>query len=500
MNGKVCVGRRALSINWPGDYAQITGVRLWVDDENVYEAGDETGFVLEADCPYASQEIANSVLSSVNGYQYKPVVATGAEVSPLSELGDGLIVDGEYTQLAYQKIRFSSGAVSDVSAPGKSEVDHEYKVDGAYTRQVRQKLAQTRSLISKTAEEIRLLVESEVDGLSSSIDVKLDGITQRVDGLDGQYTEVSATLDGLTVTDSSGTTKIKGSSIETGSLTVNAANISGKLTASQIDASNLKVNAANISGTLTIGQLPSSVAETSDIPQYTSELINNSGYQTSTGVTNIINGTVTTDYVNALGITAGSVAADNITSGTIMASNLKMNGLLSLLYLGRTYGYVGASNAGDTNGAVLTDSTQNNYFIATNTGARMSYRNTYQIWVAMNGCNATTEISVGSDRALKSDVSYDMEKYEALFDGLKPSYFRMKREGDGGRYHLGLIAQDVDELREQCGLEQSDVAFLSKTDDGLFGIAYGELISLNIWKTQRLEKRIAELEATVWKT
>ena len=59
----------------------------------------------------------------------------------------------------------------------------------------------------------------------------------------------------------------------------------------------LHVKSVNIDGALTIGQLPKGVAQTSQIPTHTSQLTNNSGYQTEQGVTQIINGTVTTDYI-----------------------------------------------------------------------------------------------------------------------------------------------------------------------------------------------------------
>src|SRR5699024_8633493 len=102
-------------------------------------------------------------------------------------------------------------------------------------------------------------------------------------------TKVSVTLDGLTVTDGSGTTRIKGDRIET---------------------ENLFIKAANITGSLTIGQLPGNVATDSDIPTRTSQLTNDSGYQTETGVVSIVSGTVTADYVNALGISASVIQGE----------------------------------------------------------------------------------------------------------------------------------------------------------------------------------------------
>lgn len=249
MNGSVYVGQKALSLTEYEKTAPISGVILWVDDENCYEAGDETGTVIEQDCPYASQEMANNLLATLQGYSYQGLEANGAKVSPVAELGDGLTIGGLYTQLAYQNIRFSTGEVMDVAAPGSDETLHEYKTEGQTTKQFTHQIAETKSLISKTSEEILLQVENELEGLSSSFSVQLDNITGRVNGLDGEFAELSLTLDGLTVTDSTGKTVINGSMIQTSNLYVNAANISGTLTANQI----------NLTGAITWGDLDDSV-------------------------------------------------------------------------------------------------------------------------------------------------------------------------------------------------------------------------------------------------
>lgn len=251
MNGSVYVGKKALSLTEYEKTAPISGVILWVDDDNCYEAGDETGTVIEQDCPYATQEMANNLLATLKGYSYQGLEANGAKVSPVAELGDGLTIGGLYTQLAYQNIRFSTGEVMDVAAPGSDETLHEYKTEGQTTKQFTHQIAETKSLISKTSEEILLQVENELEGLSSSFSVQLDNITGRVNGLDGEFAELSLTLDGLTVTDSTGKTVINGSMIQTSNLYVNAANISGTLQANQI----------NLTGAITWGDLDSDVED-----------------------------------------------------------------------------------------------------------------------------------------------------------------------------------------------------------------------------------------------
>lgn len=219
MNGKFFVGGNAISFSRCETPLPVSKVVLWVDDENCYEAGTDDGTVLEVDCPYATQDMANALLGSMKGYQYRPGEIEGSNLSPLAELGDGVTVGGEYIPLIRQYITLGNTPVSDFSAPLTKEIDHEYQYKSPIQRQIERNMAKTRSLITKTSEEIMLKVE----------------------GIDGKYTEVKTTLDGLTVTDASGTTKINGSSIKTDNLYVAAANIKGTLTADQIQTGSIRV-------------------------------------------------------------------------------------------------------------------------------------------------------------------------------------------------------------------------------------------------------------------
>lgn len=267
MSDKYYVGGDITSFADNGKYKPISRVTLLVDDENSLTAGDDTGMEVIASCPHATQPMVNSLLQAMKGYQYQAYEAGAANIDPAAELGDGVTVGGIYSPLS--KLSDDGRGYAGISSPGEAEMEDEYPSDGYITQEFNRKVAETRSLITKTSEEIMLKVE----------------------GIDGKYTEVKTTLDGLTVTDQSGTTKIKGSSIET---------------------TTLKVSSANITGTLTIGQLPNTVAQTSQIPTKTSQLSNDSGYQTEQGVTTIINGTVTTDYIYALGVEASTLRGSTI--------------------------------------------------------------------------------------------------------------------------------------------------------------------------------------------
>ena len=487
------VGERASGISVPPKFDAISKVVLLVDDENYYEAGDDTGRTLELTCPYGTQGMANNILASVSGYQYQPVTATDALADPAVELGDSMTVGGAYSVVAQREIDFGLLLPMELAAPGQEEIESEYPYVSQQQSETNRQLAQTRSEISKTSEEIGL----------------------RVDGLDNQYAQLKVTIDGVTITDdTTGTTKINGSAVYTDNLYVDAANVKGKLTANQIDATNLKVNAANITGSLTIGQLPSNVATDSDIPTRTSDLTNDSGYQTRSGVVSIVNGTVTADYVEAL-----DIAAAILRGRTIYIQNNS----------GSSVGYISTSSADSGGSAIDINSYGAGRFVA-NGNLYFSGRGTVLELVSNYiGCGrtlrpASTSCDLGtsgwlwgdiyatngtintSDRNRKTDISYDMSRYEAIFDALKPANFKMI-DGTSGRTHTGFISQDIEDALAPCGLTSIDFATFIKSpkvdEDGkviegeyVYGLRYDELIALMVAQIQSLKKRVAQLEAS----
>ena len=217
MSEKYYVGGDITSFVDNGKYNPISRVTLLVDDENSLTAGDDTGMEVIANCPHATQPMVNALLQTMKGYQYQAYEAGAANIDPAAELGDGVTVGGIYSPLS--KLSDDGRGYAGISSPGEAEMEDEYPSDGYIAQEFNRKIAETRSIITKTSEEIMLKVE----------------------GIDGKYTEVKTTLDGLTVTDASGTTKINGSSIKTDNLYVAAANITGTLTADQIQTGSIRV-------------------------------------------------------------------------------------------------------------------------------------------------------------------------------------------------------------------------------------------------------------------
>lgn len=327
MSDKVFLGTRMAQLDTSPSLAPVSKVILAVDSENAYIAGDDTGRTIEVTCPYGTQEMANNILAALSAYTYTPAMAQDAILDPAAEIGDGLTMGGVYTVLAQSTLTFDGLMTSDAGAPGQAEQESEYKYQSPVIADINWQLAETRSLISKTSEEILLKVENELEGLSSSFSVQLQQIQSQVTGLNGQVSSITQKVDNITLSVSNGSTS-SSISLSVGGVTVSSQTIqmnglvtftglangtttidgacikTGTIEASRIETDSLYVNAANITGSLTIGQLPNNVATTGDIPDRVSELENDEGYQTERGVVEIIDGTVTADYVNALRITA----------------------------------------------------------------------------------------------------------------------------------------------------------------------------------------------------
>lgn len=327
MSDKVFLGTRMAQLDTSPSLAPVSKVILAVDSENAYIAGDDTGRTIEVTCPYGTQEMANNILAALSSYTYTPAMAQDAILDPAAEIGDGLTMGGVYTVLAQSTLTFDGLMTSDAGAPGQAEQESEYKYQSPVIADINWQLAETRSLISKTSEEILLQVENELKGLSSSFSVQLQQIQSQVTGLNGQVSSITQKVDNITLSVSNGSTS-SSISLSVGGVTVSSQTIqmnglvtftglangtttidgacikTGTIEANRIDTDSLYVNAANITGSLVIGQLPDNVATTGDIPDKVSELENDEGYQTERGVVEIIDGTVTADYVNALRITA----------------------------------------------------------------------------------------------------------------------------------------------------------------------------------------------------
>lgn len=198
MNGKRFVGQRASSLTTYDVVGPVTGIALIVDDENEYLSGDQNGYVLEVHSQYGTQTMADELLTQAKGKVYKGYRAENAVLSPDAELGDGVTVGGIYSILAYQNVQFGPGHMSEIAAPGESTINHEYEYVSPERRETKRQLAQTRSTITKTAEQIRAEIQNELEGQSAAFELSINNAKLELHNeITGQAATFEASLEGI---------------------------------------------------------------------------------------------------------------------------------------------------------------------------------------------------------------------------------------------------------------------------------------------------------------
>lgn len=191
MSDKYYVGRDVTSFSDKGKYKPISRVTLLVDDENSLTAGDDTGMEVIASCPHATQPMVNALLQTMKGYQYQAYEAGAANIDPAAELGDGVTIGGIYSPLS--KLSDDGRGYAGISSPGEAEMEDEYPSEGYITQEFNRKIAETRSTITKTSNEINLKVEG-IDGRVSDINQTVDGISLSVTSASSPDGQTTATI------------------------------------------------------------------------------------------------------------------------------------------------------------------------------------------------------------------------------------------------------------------------------------------------------------------
>lgn len=196
-------------------------------------------------------------------------------------------------------------------------------------------------------------------------------------------------------------------------------------------------------------------------------------------------------YINANYIRSGTIDADIVTLGT------------------RTGGFCcaqGSDGIRVTNGAKMYGSAgpyADYYVFVSNAGASMS-GGSAQFYCAGSSIHANREITVDSDRRFKNNILYNIDRYEDFFLKLNPASFLLNKQEDKKR-HIGFIAQDVEAVRNECGLSEDELALLEtfeREDENselqtYYGIRYGEIIPVCVHMIQKLFKEIERLKCQI---
>ena len=291
-----------------------------------------------------------------------------------------------------------------------------------------------------------------------------------------------------------------------GYLTCSGATISGAIMATSLNVTGasitgLTVDAANVTGNLSASRINGGILDFNNF---------------------------SVDHLSANDITTGLLSADYIKLGGDMAVYDALNSGTVGGWLGYTTGAYGGAGIHMQSGL--------GEVVATASGAKLCYGGN-TLSVTEGGAQTNCRMAVGgdlvvsgsaapsvdgagslgfsdyrwsvvyaqtgtittSDREKKTDISYALERYDALFEKLRPASYRLK-SGTSGRTHTGLVAQDVEQALRECGLTGKDFAAFVKTpgtDGGAdYGLRYEELIALCIRQIQMLRERVRKLEET----
>ena len=266
--------------------------------------------------------------------------------------------------------------------------------------------------------------------------------------------------------------------------------------------------------------------------------------------------------IKASKLDASDISANLLTSGYIkLYGDMSVYTDASLATTGGFIGYAsGDDGTGSNNGIRMSNSAGTHYMIVTERGVRMTFDDTNKkdIYVSENGpsmrnttdkfitvfnandtdpdgpvlVNKNTKVAVHhgtlvnygsqatslgssghywsavyssggvittSDRNQKYDISYNIDKYVDMFDLLKPVSYKLT-DGQSGRTHLGLIAQDIESTMGYLDIDSMDFAAFVKErvgNENIYGLRYEEFVPILIKKIQQQQKQIDKLNERI---
>ena len=180
--------RRVRSLDIAPELSGYSGVVIFAgqdeDGNNIeYRAGDRTGTVLEITNEWGSQAQADAIYRKIRGFKYQPYKAGGASIDPSAEIGDAVTVSDIYSGVFAKKTTFGRHIRTDLEAPSKEEVDHEFQVQSPTNRQYERFTRSVRASLSITASQITAEVEdrkAEDNLLMATLNVQAQEIEARV--------------------------------------------------------------------------------------------------------------------------------------------------------------------------------------------------------------------------------------------------------------------------------------------------------------------------------
>lgn len=160
-------------------YSRVT-VYAGQDEEGkdkIYTAGDDSGTTLEITNEWGTQEMAKAILKKIQGWRYQPYKAGGSSIDPSSEIGDAVTISDIYGGIFAKKTTYGKHILTDLEAPSKEEVEHEFQVQSPTNRQYARFTASVRADLTLKSDQIKARVEKTVGDETSDFwwDLQADG-------------------------------------------------------------------------------------------------------------------------------------------------------------------------------------------------------------------------------------------------------------------------------------------------------------------------------------
>ena len=165
--------RRVQSLDISPELSGYSRVTIYAgQDENgkdkIYTAGDDTGTTLEITNEWGTPEQAEAILKKIRGWRYQPYKAGGSSIDPSSEIGDAVTISDIYSGIFAKKTTYGKYIRTDLEAPSKEEVEHEFQVQSPTDRQYARFTASVRADLTLKATEIAAKVSKEEGNQTSS--------------------------------------------------------------------------------------------------------------------------------------------------------------------------------------------------------------------------------------------------------------------------------------------------------------------------------------------
>lgn len=495
----VFLGANAASFERKGESQAISKITLVVDEENFYSAGDDTGYELTADCPWATQAMADALLTAMRGRTITAYAAGSALLDISAELGDGITVNGVYSEIGKMDITCDLMDTADVSSDVAGDVEQEYATVGSLTQTVNRVRKSVTELIVE-AGQITAHITDVQNELESQITLTAESLTSQItDTKNGLESQIQQTTTSLTSTITDTKNDLESQIQQTSS------SLTSQIRDAEDNISSIEQKVDNITLSVDNGEDRSSISLSVDGVEVDSVTVRFTG-----GVvfeSDLAEGNTS---INGACIDTGEIDVDYINLYGEMGVRESRRGSVG--------GYIGYCEGHSDTGIGVMEDYDSGQCICTNGGAKLAYgADDFYIGVSRSNVFASETINIDSDRRVKDDIRYDLDDYEAFFRALKPCSYKLKR-GTSGRRHTGFIAQELEQALLDSGKTSADLAAYCYDPDarryestdmdpktaptGCYKIRYSELIALNTAMIQKLmaevdalKTRVAELEA-----